>query len=378
MSLAKELRPAEIPLNRIFLDPNNPRFVGENSRKVPDIEAIQQHIQDITIERLNDEYGISRLKENMEVNGFLPIDRIVVRQLPDDDFIVLEGNRRICAAKLIAREQERVPFLSDGIMSTMHMIPCLVYTGTMDDASWIFQGLRHITGILEWSAFHKAKLLVEQLENEAGTLTEIGRRFGLTGHGAGQWVRGYKAYQQAKNDTDYIDEIDEKSYPMFQELFSRSCGPLREWMDWNDDEKRFDDRLKLDEFVGWLYPKNQDGIDDDPSVVARGDWERRVLRKQDDLRTLASLIKSHPEEFESFRSDRSLDSAHTRAMMKDLRAQEVESSDIVKATFESLATCVRLLDNVPARVFRDAELASRLKGLMDNMDSKIQEMRTFF
>jgi hypothetical protein len=103
---------------------------------------------------------------NMEVNGFLPIDRVVVREFAEDQYVVLEGNRRICAAKLITPltpDGEQVP---ERVLSSVETIPCLVYTGVDRDVSWIIQGLRHITGLADWSSFNKAKLLVEQMEAE--------------------------------------------------------------------------------------------------------------------------------------------------------------------------------------------------------------------
>lgn len=120
--------------------------------------------------------------------------------------------------------------VSQAVLTSLADIPCLEYVGTEQDASWIFQGLRPITGITEWSAFNKAKLLVEQMEEEQVSLTDAGRRFGLTRFGAGQWVRGYYAFKQAKEESDYVREVDERSYPYFQELFSRSSAPVREWL----------------------------------------------------------------------------------------------------------------------------------------------------
>ena len=138
------------------------------------------------------------------------------------------------------------------------MIPCLEYVGAEADAAWIFQGLRHITGISEWSAYNKARLLVEQMEDEELNLTEAGRRFGLSPFGAGQWVRGYYAFKQAREESDYIHEVDEQAYPYFQELFSRSSAPVREWMEWKESEYKFANSLNFNEFVGWLYPRPEE------------------------------------------------------------------------------------------------------------------------
>ena len=39
--------------------------------------------------------------DNIQINGFLPIDRVIVKKFAENKYVVLEGNRRICAAKNI-------------------------------------------------------------------------------------------------------------------------------------------------------------------------------------------------------------------------------------------------------------------------------------
>lgn len=92
--------------------------------------------------------------------------------------------------------------------------------------------------MVEWSAFNKAKLLVEQMEENELSLTQVGKRVGVTSHGAGQWVRGYYAFGQARENSDYINEVDERSYPFFQELFGKTSAPVREWMEWDEETSR--------------------------------------------------------------------------------------------------------------------------------------------
>lgn len=250
----QELSPISVSLDQLFLDPNNPRFTEANWTHVSEADIDKSDVQDRTKRRLVADFDVDKLRMSMEVNGFLPIDRTVIKAFATDKYVVLEGNRRICVAKAIYEARE-TPSINSKVIESLNEIPCLLYTGTDSDAAWIFQGLRHISGVVEWSAFNKAKLLVEQMEAEELTLTEVGQRFGLTPHGAGQWVRGYRAFNQARQDSDYTAEVDERSYPYFQELFSKSSAPVREWMEWNEPKASFANSLNFNEFVGWLYPR---------------------------------------------------------------------------------------------------------------------------
>jgi hypothetical protein len=63
----QDLRQTTLPLSAIFLDPNNPRFVGSEWQYVPDwsIEAAQEAIR----LRLVADFDVDKLRMNMEVNG---------------------------------------------------------------------------------------------------------------------------------------------------------------------------------------------------------------------------------------------------------------------------------------------------------------------
>jgi hypothetical protein len=59
-------------------------------------------VQEETRRKLIRDFSVDKLRMNMEVNGYLPIDRVIVREFKPSKYVVLEGNRRICAAKLIS------------------------------------------------------------------------------------------------------------------------------------------------------------------------------------------------------------------------------------------------------------------------------------
>ena len=96
-ALTTNLTPVEVRLEDLFLDPNIPRFVGSEWTYVPDDEAVETAAQTRATRRLIENHEVDKLRQIMEANGFLPIDRVVVRAVADGKYIVLEGNRRICA-----------------------------------------------------------------------------------------------------------------------------------------------------------------------------------------------------------------------------------------------------------------------------------------
>ena len=151
--IENDLKPLDIQLESIYLDPNNPRFVGPNWSYIPQDEIASDSVQEETRRRFVSFFGIDKLRMNMEVNGYLPIDRVIVREFSQSNYVVLEGNSRIYAAKMISDVAMDGSDMTGEILKSMKMIPCLLCTGSVQDAAWIFQGLQHISGISDWSSF---------------------------------------------------------------------------------------------------------------------------------------------------------------------------------------------------------------------------------
>jgi hypothetical protein len=268
--------------------------------------------------------------------------------------------------------------IPEEILDSFKTIPCLQYTGTEQDASWIFQGLRHITGISEWSAYNKARLLVEQMEEEKVSLTVAGKRFGLTAYGAGQWVRGYFAFEQGRTESDYVQEVDERAYPYFQEIFSRSSAQIREWLEWDESKGKgqyhFKNLQRLNEFVAWLYPRRT-GETGQEATDSRGEWEKRFLKTRDDLRLLSYLISAAPNYFEQFRRDHDLERAYAVATAERYQKELAEKADTTKIIFDSLTACIKALDEMPLKILRDPELNVELQKKLIALEGLITSLR---
>jgi hypothetical protein len=370
-ALGDNLQPQNIPIEQILLDPNNPRFLDDRTPRIDDARIPDAAVQEIANTRLIESFGVEKLAASMRANGYLPIDRIVVKRLPtpaNNYYVVLEGNRRVCAAKLLAGAiASDAAYASESVANSIRRIPCLEYLGGDADAAWIFQGLRHIAGISDWPAYNKAKLLVEQIQAEELTLTQAGERFGLSPFGAGQWARGYFAYQQAREESDYQHEIKVDAYPYFQELFGRSSAPMREWMEWDDERKRFQSLIKFNEFIAWLYPRDLENERPDE----RGDFERRHIRVRDDIRQLSYLICEEPDLFDKFRRELDVERVYAEAMA---RKYERATANNERSIFDTLQHGKRALENVSFRLMQNEEFKARLLIAVRELQATITDL----
>lgn len=366
-TLHKELVETVVDLKKIFLDPNNPRFTSKSWDNISDEHISEDSIQEVTKQRLVQEFSIYKLVDNIKINGFLPIDRIIVKKFAEDKYVVLEGNRRICAAKIIMENYEKdSDYVSDDVIDSLMQISCLVYTGSEEQPAWVFQGLRHIIGIQEWPAYNKARLLVQLMEDQDLTLTEVGKKFGLSAYGAGQWVRGYYAFTQAAEESDYTQEIDERAYPYLQEIFSRSNPVFKDWLMWNDTEYRFEDNLKFNEFLSWLYPRDEENVLDGTEI--KGNWENRRIKRSNDLRIISYLLRESVNEFEMFRADGDLEKAQNAANMK----KYLESQDPAVETLDKIKNCTKALEDIPFKLV--VKQKEQLVELLTGLEEKAREL----
>ena len=365
----EQLTPRDIPIQNLKLDPNNPRFTGPDFVRVSITDISSDAVQEETRRKMVAYFDVDRLRANMEVNGFLPIDRVIVQSIDDTNYVILEGNRRICAAQLISPLSKEGETISEEVQNSTRVIPCLVYTGTDTNAAWIFQGLRHIAGVMDWSAYNKAKLLVEQTEEEGLTIKEAGKRFGLSVFGANQWVRGYKAFLQTK-ETDYASVVNQSLYPYMQELFGRSSAKLREWLGWNEEDGCFTEELRLDEFLSWLYPEFSDGSE---GGTVQKDWSKRRIPTRDGLREISEMIKNGPEFFQRFRDGTELQHAYSAMVQKEL--EERSQSEPTKQIYAVVESCTKSLQNIPHKMLKDAEAKRVLFEHLDRLDEAILFVR---
>ena len=376
---ADQLKTVDVCIDDIFLDPNNPRFVGDDWPEVSDDAIDKAEVQREALSKMVRNHNVDKLRINMEENGYLPIDRIIVRQFKSDKYVVLEGNRRITAAKQIIMLHRKGQFDGGDVVASLEVIPCLEYTGSEPKAAWIFQGIRHIIGIAEWSAYSKARLLSERREVEGKTLTEVGKQFGLSRYGAGQWIRGYRAFKQVKNESNYSRELDERAYTYFQEIFHRSNIPLREWLDWyeneNDDKYIFRNEQNLDEFLDWLYPKEDpdDGRDVDDIV---GNWDLRVVPTARSLRDVSFLIRRAPHQFERFRSDKNLQGAIATARLDEAEARAQSENEPEEKLFRTLDAAIEQLSRIPTLIYNeDEEIKEKLIGRLSQLQETISNVK---
>lgn len=109
--------PVAVPLDQLFLDPNNPRLGLADKPGYRDVgKLFDSGLQNEIIEDLaEDAYDVTGLVDAIVAQGWTPVDNVLAWPHPDDPerWVVVEGNRRRLALErirttIIKREREKL------------------------------------------------------------------------------------------------------------------------------------------------------------------------------------------------------------------------------------------------------------------------------
>jgi hypothetical protein len=363
-----QLEVESLPVGQIFLDPNNPRFWTEqNVKEVPDRRVPDDRVQSDTRARI-DKHGIEDLYNSILRNGFLLLDRIVVRPIEGhpDRYVLVEGNRRFRALTKLRDDIQSGTVAEEGVdedylerlLTSTNSLEVLVFRGAgTHDISWMLQGIRHISGIRPWEPAQRARLVAEQVDQEGHGFRSVGQQFGLSPQAVGRLYRTYKALQQMRADDEFSAKARNDYFSLFEEAYRNST--LREWLGWNEEERRFMNTDRLKRFYAWISPD-----DEHPD-------KRRRLHDPKQIKELAYLIENEHStllgEFE--RHDLSIGEAYGRASTgskpkdwrKSLEAARAIVADLPQsAFFDETADFIAELDQLLEAIRQRRDAAERL------------------
>jgi hypothetical protein len=200
-----------IQLEKLLFDPDNPRLPSYVDRKSEE-KIIDYMLRDASLLEL--------MKSIAESNYSHSEPLLIVPALEKENFIVVEGNRRLAALKLL-NNSSLATIRKNGVEEVVATkkyspkeIPCIKHNKRNDILDYL--GYRHITGVKSWGALEKARY-VEQLFKKhkiKGSLEEnyklLARMIGSRADHVGRLLSSLKLYEFANNNAYFNIEIQEK------------------------------------------------------------------------------------------------------------------------------------------------------------------------
>ncbi len=241
-----------VPIDALFLDPNNPRFISDLSERVTYSDNQIEEQQPGTLRKFvrstgpgnpdDDVTNIRSLYDSMVRMGFVAVDRIVVRLIAGsaNKFLVLEGNRRIAAVKTILADYEAaLPPLGYGAgedrdsvtekLQSFEKILAMqldvrgLSQKEVDQRIAIILGIRHHGSLLGWDPLPRAFNIFSQYMDEQPIppsfqwdnkrAEAIRKRLSVSASEFVGALRTYQAYLQVRTS---FSEVKETHYSLIE------------------------------------------------------------------------------------------------------------------------------------------------------------------
>jgi DNA-binding transcriptional MerR regulator len=246
-----------INLSNLQLDRQNPRLsefgITEKSRGLAILQILWV------------EMAVNELMYSIVSNGFWDYEPLIVmKHAPGDDYVTIEGNRRLAAVKLIHDPgtikvpQHILDKITPDLLNQTRTLPCIVINSR--EESWRFVGFKHVNGPAKWGSFAKAKYIAE-IHNDYGVpLDEIAYQIGDTNNTAQKLYQGLMVLDQAQNAKVYSYEDIQANRIYFSHLYTGlQREGIRQYLQIKDAEDESpapvpEGRLKeLGKLLEWLY-----------------------------------------------------------------------------------------------------------------------------
>lgn len=331
-----------LPVASLHFDRNNPRFPPKVAQG-PLEDLMQRFVRD---ERLLE------IIESIGNHGFFPGEPLLVVPDGNDDYRVVEGNRRLAALKLLVRELEpptgrkSIEEAVEAANFRPKKVPCLVF----DDENEILRylGFRHITGIKAWSALQKARYAERMYQNykllpEDEGLRLLARETGSRRDTVGQMLTALKLYDRAEEKNFFGLPIMPEQIEFSVLGTALSYSALTEFLGL---ESRSDIKVKgleeraLKDLFDWLF-------------VIEG-RSKPIVTESRNLRKLAAVVSSDTA-IKELRKSGNLDQAYELSS-----GPEEALAGSLRTALRRLETAQTLVPKVPKISHEHMELAEGL------------------
>lgn len=259
-----------VEVNKLFFDPLNPRLPQR-------LIGLNDHNK--IIDYLLRTGNLTELMKSIAETGYSNAEPLLVIRKDENNYIVVEGNRRLAALKLLedpSLAKVRISSVMEIVEEAKHTpdrVPVILYEKREDILDYL--GYRHITGVKDWGALEKARYL-DQLyhlhieENGRDKIyTVLAKMIGSRAYYVMKLHHALKLYKLA-NDRAYfgadIDEEDISFSLLTTALGYTSIVDYIELIDETDNVPFSVNEEKFKDIFFWIFHKEKRLIHDSREI----------------------------------------------------------------------------------------------------------------
>jgi hypothetical protein len=304
--MTKKMIPVKI--SQLLFASDNPRLpelLGKNQREI--------------FRFLVDEIGIDDLLESIAASGIIEGDPVIGKPAKaKDQYIVIEGNRRLAALKLLNGQsindggpEPSVPPLAPDAVGKIATLN--IEVGWPEAELEAYLGYRHVTATREWPPEAKARFVIDRCKQNftKENLSKFAKRVGTTPPTLRRWIVAYLALNQAEKE-GFFDPREAYSKRYFGTFYTLlGSQQVQNFLALQTDPVTAepvpkDHLANLKDFVSWSI-----GTKQNPPVI-----NSRAQQKFD-------AVLSSPSALQHFRLKRDLESAllYTEYNAKEIAAK---------------------------------------------------------
>ena len=365
----KEDKFRKIKYSKIKLDSENPRLPSSFRKGGKEEKDLINWmlLEAATVELM---YAIGQ-------NGYFIGEQLLVVEDKENpkNYIVIEGNRRLAAVKLLNEPNlatVKKAAISEVIENTDERpqeIPCLVF----DDKSEILKylGFRHITGIKSWKLLQKASYLYDVYHNEFNDKNfitkcrNIAKNIGSSSNYVRRLVTAFYIFKKIEDEGFYsISGLDDTKFHLNYLVDALNKDNIKKFIGVNINTNKPLEKLNhenLKELIFWWFEKNGGGS--------------RVIGDSDGLKKL-DLILGSDKAKKAFRDGKSIDDAVELTQDMD----SIFRSDIIKS-LERLESADKLSHKVEyfySNLYEDLKMIRKLAIKIKEYNDEIEESKDEF
>jgi hypothetical protein len=265
----------EISINQLRFDPDNPRL-PKNVNGKNDAEIIK---------RMLEKANLIELMLSIAEQGYFAGELLLVVPSGDNNYCVIEGNRRLAATKLLLdpklalTRSASVIEISNSLKSedreSLKKLPVLIFKDRNDILYYL--GYRHITGVETWGALAKARYLDQLFDyarqsqrtqslfpdneniNNPIIFKELAQSIGSRADYVAKILTGFAIYKklEEKNFFDTNIDIEESGFSLLTTALGYKNIPKFLGLENNRDVSLEGLNISsLQELVNWMFVKS--------------------------------------------------------------------------------------------------------------------------